>query len=153
MSVLIYDVGLHDGRDTGHYLREGCRVVAIDANPAMCAAAEVQFRNYIRSGQLKIINRGIAECKDQLKFWVCDDVSEWSSFHREIASRNGARHHSILVDCVPILEILNEFGVPDYMKSLMPLLPVRSAFCKGRAGGRRRCRAKIGMRHAGCAGG
>ena len=37
--------------------------------------------------------------------------------------------------------------------SLMPLLPVRSAFCKGRAGGRRRCRAKIGMRHAGCAGG
>src|SRR6516162_4596772 len=99
VSVLIYDVGLHDGRDTGHYLREGCRVVAIDANPAMCAAAEVQFRNYIRSGQLKIINRGIAECKDQLKFWVCDDVSEWSSFHREIASRNGARHHSILVDC------------------------------------------------------
>jgi hypothetical protein len=32
-SPLVYDIGLHDGRDTGHYLREGCRVVAIDANP------------------------------------------------------------------------------------------------------------------------
>lgn len=116
MSTLIYDIGLHDGRDTGHYLREGCQVVAIDANPAMCAAAEAQFRNYIRTGQLKIINRGVAERKSQLEFWVCDDVSEWSSFHQEIASRNGAKHHSIPVDCVPIREIINEFGVAHYMK-------------------------------------
>jgi FkbM family methyltransferase len=116
VSTLVYDIGLHDGRDTGHYLREGCRVVAVDANPAMCAAAEAQFRNYIRTGQLKIINRGVAECKSQLEFWVCDDVSEWSSFHREIASRNGAKHHAIPVDCIPIIEIINEFGVAHYMK-------------------------------------
>jgi FkbM family methyltransferase len=116
VSALIYDIGLHDGRDTGHYLREGCHVVAIDANPAMCAAAEAQFRDHIGAGQLKIINRGVAERKGQLEFFVCDDMSEWSSFHREMASRNGATHHSILVDCVPIVEIINEFGVADYMK-------------------------------------
>jgi len=34
MSALVYDIGLPDGRDTGHYLRERCRVVAIDANPS-----------------------------------------------------------------------------------------------------------------------
>lgn len=85
--------------------------MAIDANPAMCAAAEVQFRNYIRTGQLKIINRGVADGKSQLEIWVCDDVWEWSSFNRKIASRNGAMHHSILVDCVSITEIM-----PDYMK-------------------------------------
>jgi FkbM family methyltransferase len=117
VSALIYDIGLHDGRDTGHYLREGYQVVAIDANPAMCAAAEAQFRDYIRTGQLRIINCGVAECKGQLvEFWVCDDVSEWSSFHRDIASRNGAMHHSIPVECVPIMEIINEFGIADYMK-------------------------------------
>jgi FkbM family methyltransferase len=116
MPGLIYDVGLHDGRDTGHYLREGSHVVAIDANPAMCAAAEDNFLDYIRTGQLKVINRGVAEHKGQLDFWVCDEVSEWSSFHREIASRNGARHHAITVDCVPIMDIIEEFGVPDYMK-------------------------------------
>jgi hypothetical protein len=35
--------------------------------------------------------------------------------------------------------------------SLMALLPVRSTSCKGEAGGRRRCRARIGMRRGGCA--
>ena len=52
MSALVYDIGLHDGTDTGHYLREGSRVVALDANPEMCAAAEANFRDYIRTGQL-----------------------------------------------------------------------------------------------------
>jgi FkbM family methyltransferase len=116
MSALVYDIGLHDGRDTGHYLREGSRVVALDANPVMCAAAEANFHDYIRTGQLKVINRGVAEHKGQLEFWVCDDVSEWSSFHRDIASRNGVRHHAISVECVPIMDIVDEFGVADYMK-------------------------------------
>lgn len=116
MSALVYDLGLHDGRDTAQYLREGSRVVAVDANPAMCTAAEAHFREYIRTGQLTIINRGVAGHKGQLEFWVCDDVSEWSSFHRGIASRNGAKHHAIAVDCVPIMDIVGEFGVPDYMK-------------------------------------
>jgi hypothetical protein len=43
MSALVYDIGPHDGRVTGHYLREGSRVVALDANPTMCAAAEAIF--------------------------------------------------------------------------------------------------------------
>jgi FkbM family methyltransferase len=116
MSALVYDIGLHDGADTAHYLREGSRVVAVDANPAMCAAAETHFRHNIHTGQLTIINRGLAEHKGQLEFWVCDDVSEWSSFHRDIASRNGAKHHATTVDCVPIMDIVDEFGVADYMK-------------------------------------
>jgi FkbM family methyltransferase len=116
MPASVYDIGLHDGGDTAHYLREGSRVVAIDANPAMCAAGEARFRDYIRTGQLTIINRGLSEHKGQLEFWVCDDVSEWSSFHRDIASRNGAKHHAIIVDCIPIMDIVGEFGVADYMK-------------------------------------
>jgi FkbM family methyltransferase len=116
MSALIYDIGLHDGRDTAHYLREGSRVVAVDANPLMCAAAEIHFHAYIRRGQLSIINRGVAEHEGQLEFWVCDDVPEWSSFHRSIASRKGAKHHALTVDCVPIMDIVDEFGVADYMK-------------------------------------
>jgi FkbM family methyltransferase len=116
MSVLIYDIGLHDGRDTSHYLREGYRIVAIDANPVMCSVAESNFLDFVRTGQLKIINCGITEQVGQFEFYVCDDVTEWSSFHRHIASRNGAKHHPIKVNCVPIQNIIDEFGVPDYMK-------------------------------------
>jgi FkbM family methyltransferase len=116
MSALIYDLGLHDGGDTAHYLREGSRVVAVDANPVMCAAAASHFRDYIRTEQLTIINRGVAEHRGRLEFWMCDEVSEWSSFDRGIASRNGVKHHAITVDCVPIMDIVDEFGVADYMK-------------------------------------
>jgi len=54
--------------------------------------------------------------------------------------------------------VLNYFSpeitvsLPDYQQSLMPLLPVRSTYCKGEAGARRRYRGGIGRRHAGCAG-
>jgi hypothetical protein len=40
--------------------------------------------------------------KGQSEFWVCDDLPQWSSFHRDLASRHGAKHHRIVVDCVPI---------------------------------------------------
>jgi hypothetical protein len=51
---------------------------------------------------------------------------------------------------------VRQFADPEnsYLnKSLMPLLPVRSTYCKGEAGAQRRCRGGIGMRHAECAGG
>jgi FkbM family methyltransferase len=112
----IYDVGLHGGEDTAHYLSEGSKVVAIDANPKLCAAAEARFRDYIGAGQLKIINSGVADQKGQSTFWICDDVSEWSSFDRELASRHGSKHHAVTVNCVPIADIIDEFGVADYMK-------------------------------------
>src|SRR5215212_2284320 len=110
MPAFVYDIGLHDGRDTGHYLKQGCRVVALDANPVMCTAAEAAFCDYIGTGQLKVINRGVAHHNGQLEFWICDDVSEWSSFDRSMASRNGVKHHPITVECSPIMDIVDEFG-------------------------------------------
>jgi hypothetical protein len=58
----------------------------------------------------------LAEQSGQLEFWVCDDHSEWSSFDQSIASRKGVKHHAITVDCSPIMDIIAEFGVPDFMK-------------------------------------
>jgi hypothetical protein len=56
---------------------------------------KLSLANYLRTGQLKIMSRGVAECKSQLEFWACDDLSGRSSFHRDIASRNEAKHHSL----------------------------------------------------------
>src|SRR5579859_2306948 len=113
---LVYDIGLHDGGDTRQYLKEGCRVIAVDANPAMCVAAARELEQEIEAGRLTILNRGIAERAGTARFWICDDVSEWSSFHRSIASRNGVTHHAIDVECVTIQEIIGQYGVPLYMK-------------------------------------
>jgi hypothetical protein len=49
---LIYDVGLHDGGDTGHYLRCGFRVLAIDANPVMVELAKKNYSEAVRSANV-----------------------------------------------------------------------------------------------------
>jgi FkbM family methyltransferase len=116
MVPLVYDIGLHNGADTRQYLNEGCRVIAIDANPAMCAAAVAEFQSHINTKRLTVLNLGVARRAEKLEFWICDDVTEWSSFYRGIASRNRAKHHALQVDCVPIQDIIARFGVPDYMK-------------------------------------
>ena len=92
---LIYDVGLHDGNDTAYYLGLGFHVVAIEANPALAHAAARRFARQTASGRLQIVNVGIAATSGVARFWVCDDHSDWSSFDRAFASRNGSAHHAI----------------------------------------------------------
>jgi FkbM family methyltransferase len=113
---LIYDVGAHNGDDTAYYLRRGFRVVAIEANPVMAAALATRFSREIDDGRLILLNVGVAEKAGEFEFWVCDDVSEWSSFIHGAASRNGARHHSVTIEARRFGSILSRYGVPLYCK-------------------------------------
>jgi hypothetical protein len=58
---LIYDVGMNNGDDTAYYLRRGFRVVAIEADPRLAKSAAERFGTQISSGQLRILNIGIAK--------------------------------------------------------------------------------------------
>jgi FkbM family methyltransferase len=113
---LIYDVGLHDGQDSAYYLSKGFRVVAIEANPAFAELAAEQFRSEIAAQRLTVLNVAIADTTGEATFWICDDHTDWSSFDREIASRQGARHHALTVTLRPFREILAEYGIPYYCK-------------------------------------
>ena len=44
-SRLILDLGMNNGDDTAYYLTRGFRVVALDANPALCEGARKRFHN------------------------------------------------------------------------------------------------------------
>jgi FkbM family methyltransferase len=112
---LIYDVGLFDGSDTAYYLRRGYSVVAIDADPRMIEAARQKFADAISGGRLKLLNVGIADKAGAATFWVSDEPM-WSSFNRDVASRDGKRHHAVDVPIVPFEDILAEHGVPFYLK-------------------------------------
>ncbi len=112
---LIYDVGLHNGTDTAYYLHKGFRVVAIDANPVLVAAAQHRFRTEIASGRLTILNIGIAEQEGTLSFWVNEANDLQSSFSEERAKRYGPCHE-IRVPCVRFSSVLEEHGVPYFMK-------------------------------------
>jgi len=113
---LIYDVGMNNGDDTAYYLHRGYRVVAIDADPQACDKARLRFQDQVSRGRLTILNVGIAAEPGTLDFWICEPHSEWSSFDRRIASRDGSPHHCIQVPCRTLDSILSDHGIPYYLK-------------------------------------
>ena len=113
---LIYDIGMDDGSDTAFYLHQGFRVIAIEADPTRCESARTKFAEAIQHGRLTILNLGIAEREETATFWVCESVPEWSSFEHGVASRRGSPCHSIEVHTVRFRQVLEQFGIPHYLK-------------------------------------
>lgn len=107
---------MNNGDDSVLYLRQGFRVVAIEADPGMVEQCARRFHQEIKEGQLTILNVAISDQEGILPFWICDSHPEWSSFDRSIASRDGAKHHRIEVLARPFQSILQEYGVPYYLK-------------------------------------
>jgi FkbM family methyltransferase len=113
---LIFDIGMNDGADTAYYLHRGYRVVAVEANPQLAEEARARFRREIAAGRLTVLGVAIAGTAGVLPFWICDSHSPWSSFDYEIASRDGSTCHQIDVECRPFSDILEEHGVPYFLK-------------------------------------
>jgi FkbM family methyltransferase len=114
---LIYDVGMNNGDDTAYYLWRGFRVLAIEANPELVQNAETRFAREIQTGRLIILNGGIAAEESVISFWICEADSRLSSFERRLASLDGScPNHEIRVPCRRFRSVLEQFGVPFYMK-------------------------------------
>jgi FkbM family methyltransferase len=116
MMKLIFDVGVCDGADSAYYLTQAERVVGVEANPLACEALRERFAAEIAEGRYVVEEVGVAEEPGELVFWVCDDNPHWSSFRREIASRQGSRHHQVIVPTVRFETLVRKHGVPDYCK-------------------------------------
>ena len=112
---LVFDFGLFDGADTRFYLAKGFSVVALEARSDLVQAAQAQFADSIRSGQLTIVNRALwSEADQQIPFYV---RSGWSSLYRDSAERDGNPSATITeVMTTTIAELFARFGVPHYLK-------------------------------------
>jgi FkbM family methyltransferase len=115
---LIVDLGMHDGSDTLFYLKKGFNVVAVEANPILAAKAGRRFHRFIRADRLRIVNKGVTDdtSADEMEFYLNHECSEWSSFVREIGSRDGTRFSVKKVRLVSIADLFREFGTPYYLK-------------------------------------
>jgi len=116
ISDLIYDVGMNNGNDTAYYLYKGYRVVAVEADPALVAQAHDRFDSEIRRGQLELVSVAIGPRRETAQFWICEGRSEWNSFDRRIASREGFACHAVDLECRPFRDLLAQYGVPAYLK-------------------------------------
>jgi FkbM family methyltransferase len=116
---LIYDVGMHRGRDTAFYLAKGFRVVAVEANPDLVREARKCFEAEIESGQLAIVHAAVAERDGATTFWVNEDKDDWGTASPEFVRRNesfGTRHRAIEVPGLALESIVAEWGIPYYAK-------------------------------------
>lgn len=114
-SKLIFDIGMHIGQDTRHYLQEGYKVIAVEANPMLAEKNAVRFRNDIEKGRLIIENVGISDRRSVLPFYINRQVSEWSSFDITLGSRRGD-YETVQITCVTINDLIEKYGLPYYIK-------------------------------------
>jgi FkbM family methyltransferase len=116
ISNLIYDVGMNNGDDTAYYLKQGFRIVGIEANPVLAAQCRERFSTALARDRLILCNVGIAAREGLQRFWVNQEHSEFSSFLPEVAGRNGQTTVPVSVPCMTFASILSRYGVPFYTK-------------------------------------
>lgn len=113
---LVYDVGANDGTDTAYYLKQGYKVVAIEANPLLSGWLKARFASETAAGRLIVLQVAVTE-KDceKVDFYISKD--DWkSSLIKEMSERGGAGIDPVEVAGRSLGSLFNEFGVPWYCK-------------------------------------
>lgn len=116
---LIYDVGMHTGKDTEFYLKKGFKVVAIEANPRLVEQVCLRLGQYLADGTLTICELAVAGYEGQIEFYMNDKHDDWGTISKSAASRNerfGATTTVIKVKCTQFQGILRKYGIPYYLK-------------------------------------
>jgi FkbM family methyltransferase len=113
---LVFDIGMHIGQDTINYLKEGFKVIAIEANPILTERNAHRFKKHINDGSLIMLNVGISDKEGVLPFYINKRTSEWSSFDFNIGSRNNTPYEVKNIPCVTTASLFEKYGMPYYLK-------------------------------------
>ena len=116
---LIFDVGMHKGEDSEFYLKKGFRVVGIEAIESFCAAVRDRFPESISTGRLVIVNKAITERPGPVRFYINETNSVWGTLNLAWVERNkrrGAPSREVTVIGIPLEDLIQQHGVPYYLK-------------------------------------
>nr|WP_254896473.1 FkbM family methyltransferase [Synechococcus sp. HK05] len=114
-SRVIFDIGSNNGDDIPYYLLKAERVVAVEANPALCDAIATRFSDQISSGRLIVENaaliNGSEGCVDFFihnKYHVLSSLSKTAFPDSDFAK--------IEVRATNIHRLVEQYGSPFYAK-------------------------------------
>jgi FkbM family methyltransferase len=120
INDLIFDVGCNNGDDTDFYLKKGFRVVAIDADQALCDAVSKRFAAEISSGRCEVIYGAVGEkTGDTVTFYICDNKTDWNTcdpYFVEQNEKEGAKYRTVVVPTINVAELMVTRGTPYYVK-------------------------------------
>lgn len=112
----IFDLGFHNGDDTGFYLSRGYRVISVEANPDLVRKGEERFKSQIENESLILINAAVTENVGKVEFYINTSRTEWSSCYLHMAESDGSISEKVSVDSVTLPHLIQIYGVPYYMK-------------------------------------
>jgi len=116
---LIFDIGCHAGEDSDFYLKKGFTVVAVEANPTLCAGLKRRFTKQISERRFFLIEKAIAEKTGEVTFFTNTDATIWGTIREDWARRNarrGVASEKITVPSIRFSSLIEEFGVPYFLK-------------------------------------
>jgi FkbM family methyltransferase len=106
---------MYDGADTCYYLESGNKVLAVEANPALCAMADQRLSNYVQSGQLTILNVAVSNIPGTIDLHICgQDLGSSSIYADRIAHRFPLGSYQ--VSTVTLQALIAQYGRPDFVK-------------------------------------
>lgn len=121
---LVFDIGLNRGQDTANYLAKGYNVVAVEANPELVEFCSQRFSREIKMGRLAIVYGAIlrdGHCNSSVNTveFFLNGNDAWGTVITDDTlqySQRGA-HDSIQVPIVNLTEVIEEHGMPYYLKT------------------------------------
>jgi FkbM family methyltransferase len=120
MSDLIFDVGANNGDDTAAYLRIAHRVVAVEANPALCEDLRRRFAAEIASERVFVVNRAVDRrggSQITLRVSTIDHAQGTAVDHyAERAAALGGDMIEHVVKTISLDNLIAKFGQPEYIK-------------------------------------
>jgi FkbM family methyltransferase len=113
-SRLIFDIGTNKGEDALFYARQGFRVIAVDADPALIAANKED--HVTLKDQITFLNYAIAQTDGEtLELYVNADPGK-TSLIEEIGGRQDALKDKVAVTTTTLKTLMEQYGVPFYCK-------------------------------------
>lgn len=113
--TVIYGVGMHIGNDTDYYLCKGYKVVAIEANPELCALTRRRFADRL-GVDLEILNVGVAMTPGEQDFFVHKKKPGLSTFVPPHDAADAEVWRRISVPTARLSDIIREHGEPHFVK-------------------------------------
>ncbi|WP_161141288.1 FkbM family methyltransferase [Propylenella binzhouense] len=115
---LIFDIGLHKGKDSDFYLKKGFRVVGIEAIPDLATSATALLQPFVESGRMVVVNKALSHRSGEtLPFYVNPAKDDWGSLEKHKAEKGMANAVEIRVETITLPELFDAYGVPYYMKT------------------------------------
>ena len=116
-STLIYDFGANVGSNLGYYLAKADRVVAVEANPALCRAIEARFAAEIAAGRLVVENVVLLADRGPptTPFFIHRHINVLSQLPRPPA-RRADEFTEVVLPARHIIDVIEHHGPAHYIK-------------------------------------